>query len=136
MQKALRDQTNKKGIDYVIALRTEHGQPIENLSPLSAEDEQLYLSYYTKQLAGKGRKKWPPKVVATAVTFVKRFYLYHSCMEHEVDKVVFTCLYVAGKVCPSLCSLKPCTDEDAELSVINVMSSPGVYVVGQQGHSK
>ena len=100
VQKALREQTNQKGIEYVIALRTEHAQPVENLSPLSAEEEQLYISYYTKLMAGRGRNKWPPKVVATAVTFVKRFYLYHSCMEHEVDKVVFACLYVAGKVCP------------------------------------
>lgn len=102
LQKALREETNQKGIDYVIALRKEHGLPTDNLSPVSTEEEYLYSSYYTRMLA-KGKKKWPPKVLATAITFVKRFFLHHSCMEHEVIKIVFTCLYIAGKVrCLSL----------------------------------
>lgn len=78
----------------------------------------MYVSYYTRILASKGRKKYPPKVVATAVTFVKRFFLHHSCMEHEVIKVVFTCLYVSGKVRLLPCLLHPpklCSGHDSEL---------------------
>jgi hypothetical protein len=98
LQKSLRAEANKSGIQYVLALRKEHGLPTDGLDPLSFEEEQIYAAYYTRALAAKSRKKWPPKVIATAVTFVKRFFLHHSCMEHEVSKVVCTCLYISGKV--------------------------------------
>jgi hypothetical protein len=98
MQQAQRKQANEQGIQYVIKLRTEHGEPVQDLNPLTPEQEVTLCSYYAQLLARKGKTTWDPKVTATAVTFIKRFFLNHSCMEYEVIKIVFTCLYVAGKV--------------------------------------
>ena len=30
--------------------------------------------------------------------YLKRFYLYHSCLNHDPARLMLTCIYVAGKV--------------------------------------
>ena len=30
--------------------------------------------------------------------YLKRFYLHHSCLNHDPARLMLTCIYVAGKV--------------------------------------
>eukprot|EP00892_Ulva_mutabilis_P007192 jgi/Ulvmu1/4845/UM020_0131.1 len=94
-----RVQANKAGIEFVLKLRAEHGEPTADLRPLTPSDELELVSFYAYKLAAKGVELWPRKVIATAVAFLKRFYLDQSCIQHEVRKIAFACLYIAGKVC-------------------------------------
>lgn len=98
-QSKRRTQANQAGIDFVIKLRAEHGEVTTGLDPLTPSDELELVSFYAYKLAAKGMDLWPRKVIATAVTFLKRFYLDQSCIQHEVRKIAFACLYIAGKVC-------------------------------------
>lgn len=98
MQKA-----NEAGTAHVLALRESHQLPLEGVSPLSAADELKIVQYYTSMLSSPSvRKLVPPKVVATAITFLQRFYLDHSNMEHDALRITLTCLYIACKVRKSL----------------------------------
>lgn len=99
LQSTRRAQANQAGIDYVLKLRAEHGEPTTGLDPLTPSDELELVSFYAYKLAAKGVDLWPRKVIATAVAFLKRFYLDKSCIQHEVRKIAFACLYIAGKVC-------------------------------------
>ena len=42
--------------------------------------------------------RFPAKVQAAAITFLSRFYLRHSPLEHDVKDTMLACLYLAGKV--------------------------------------
>jgi Cyclin, N-terminal domain len=92
---------NAAGIQHVTDLRSRHGETMEGLDPLSAADEAELVSFYVQQLskltASAGRRV-PPHVSATAITYLRRFYLDHSCMEHDPLRIASTCLYIAGKV--------------------------------------
>lgn len=99
LQVKQRALANESGVNFVLNLRKEHGEQTTNLIPVTPADELELISFYSYKLAAKGVDLWPRKVIATAVTFLKRFYLEHSVIEHEVRKIAFACLYIAGKVC-------------------------------------
>lgn len=82
----------------MLNLRKTHGESTEDLTPLTPADEAKVVLYYSQRLAsGTVRERRPRKVIATAVTFLKRFYLHHSVMDHDALRVMLTCLYIAGK---------------------------------------
>lgn len=94
-----RAHANEAGVDFVLKLRADHGEPTTDLDAVTPADELELISFYAYKLAAKGLDLWPRKVIATAVTFLKRFYLDHSIIQYEVRKIAFACLYIAGKVC-------------------------------------
>ena len=64
---------------------------------------------------------FPAKVQAAAITFLARFYLRHSPLEHDVKNIMLACLYLAGKV-------RPPTDGGIGSTlarVLGVCNSPG-----------
>lgn len=90
---------NEAGTAHVIQLRTTHGLPTESVAGLTSAEEHSIVRFYTSMLAAFAlRKTLPPKVAATAITFLKRFYLDHSNMEHDALRIAPTCLYIACKV--------------------------------------
>lgn len=40
----------------------------------------------------------PRRVLGTALTYLKRIYVSHSCLEHDPQQLLLTCLYLACKV--------------------------------------
>jgi cyclin H len=80
-------------------LWVKHDLSADNLEPLSPDEEAKLVLYYTKMLESPAIKQLcPRKVVATAITYLKRFYLVQSTMEHDVLRITLACLYIAGKV--------------------------------------
>ena len=41
----------------------------------------------------------PPPLQAAAQMYLKRFYLLHSCMDHDPQPIALVCVYIACKVC-------------------------------------
>lgn len=67
--------------------------------PISVEEELLLLKYYGTKLQLMCRElRFPKKVLGSAVTYFKRFYLNTSALDSDPQHVVLTCLYLACKV--------------------------------------
>eukprot|EP00128_Syssomonas_multiformis_P007621 Colp12_sorted_trinity150504_noHs@19806 len=69
---------------------------------LGAEDEKKFVNYMLqklKQFCESGLTiPAPPKVVATASTYFKRFYLKNSMMNYDPSDMMFVCVFLACKV--------------------------------------
>ena len=73
----------------------------KKLRPPSLADEAVLLKYYKGRVQEMCRAfGFPAKVQAAAITFLSRFYLRHSPLEHDVKDIMLACLYLAGKVMP------------------------------------
>jgi len=71
----------------------------KKLRPPSLADEAVLLKYYKGRVQEMCRAfGFPAKVQAAAITFLSRFYLKDSPLEHDVKDIMLVCLYLAGKV--------------------------------------
>lgn len=57
----------------------------------------------------------PRRVLGTALTYLKRIYVSHSCLEHDPQQLLLTCLYLACKVGAGRCKLGSCTPSQCRL---------------------
>lgn len=66
---------------------------------LTVEEEVELLKYYCNNLLVLGSEefKYPIHVTATAIQFLKRFYLTHSLMQYAPKKIMPTALFLANK---------------------------------------
>ncbi|RHZ69842.1 hypothetical protein Glove_277g36 [Diversispora epigaea] len=72
---------------------------------LTVEDELALCKYYQTQIRAMINQfsveirdnKFTDKVWATAVTFVKRFYLRNTVMNYHPKEIIVTCLFLAAK---------------------------------------
>ena len=61
----------------------------------------MLLKYYKAKVQDMCRALgYPCKVQAAAITFLARFYIRHSPLEHDIKDTMLACLYLAGKVRP------------------------------------
>ena len=66
---------------------------------LSLDEELLLLKYYASKLQHACRElRLPRRVLGTALTYLKRIYLVHACLEQDPQQLLLTCLYLACKV--------------------------------------
>ena len=65
----------------------------------SGEEERALLKFYGTKLQHACRElRLPRRVLGTAVTYLKRVYLSHSCLDHDPQQLLLSCLYLACKV--------------------------------------
>ncbi|TNY19432.1 cyclin-like protein [Rhodotorula diobovata] len=65
---------------------------------LSVADEQLLVAYYLQQAVGLcGAFKFPEAVSATALSYLKRFYLRNTAMDYHPKDIMLTCVFLATK---------------------------------------
>ncbi|KPV77706.1 uncharacterized protein RHOBADRAFT_51524 [Rhodotorula graminis WP1] len=65
---------------------------------LSVADEQLLVAYYLQQAVGLcGAFKFPEMVTATALSYLKRFYLRNTAMDYHPKDIMLTCVFLATK---------------------------------------
>jgi cyclin H len=63
------------------------------------DEELLLLKYYASKLQHACRElRLPRRVLGTALTYLKRIYLVHACLEQDPQQLLLTCLYLACKV--------------------------------------
>ncbi|BGP56168.1 hypothetical protein JCM8202_005936 [Rhodotorula sphaerocarpa] len=72
--------------------------PPSEIQYLTVEDEQALVTYYLTQVAAMcGAFKYPEIVTATAMTYLKRFYLRNTCMDYHPKNIMLTCVFLATK---------------------------------------
>ncbi|KAI9498699.1 cyclin-like protein [Zychaea mexicana] len=69
-----------------------------DLKYLSVDDELVLCRFFESQLQGIcSHFKFPDVVMATAVIYMKRFYLHNTVMDYHPKDVLLTCLFLATK---------------------------------------
>lgn len=72
--------------------------PPSEIQYLTVADEQALVTYYLTQVAAMcGAFKYPEIVTATAMTYLKRFYLRNTCMDYHPKNIMLTCVFLATK---------------------------------------
>ncbi|GAA5889368.1 hypothetical protein JCM5296_006342 [Sporobolomyces johnsonii] len=72
--------------------------PPSEIEYLTVADEQSLVTYYLTQIPALcGAYQFPEMVQATAMTYLKRFYLRNTCMDYHPKNVMLTCLFLATK---------------------------------------
>lgn len=98
-----------------IAVTTEARERIEQqlqddvntISFLSVKEEWELVGYYATQMEGLSVYfEFSSHIKATAVTYLKRFYLRHSVMDYHPKPIMLTCLFLATKACDHYISLE------------------------------
>ncbi|GAA6012916.1 hypothetical protein JCM11491_006225 [Sporobolomyces phaffii] len=65
---------------------------------LTVEDEQLLVTYYLTQVQAMcGAFQFPEMVQATAMSYLKRFYLGNTVMDYHPKNIMLTCVFLATK---------------------------------------
>ncbi|KAI7872318.1 cyclin-like protein [Spinellus fusiger] len=65
---------------------------------LSVQDELALCGFYEKQLQGICKHlKFTEMVMATAVIYMKRFFLHNTVMDYHPKDILLTCLFLATK---------------------------------------
>ncbi|GAA5964990.1 hypothetical protein JCM3765_004819 [Sporobolomyces pararoseus] len=65
---------------------------------LTVEDEQLLVTYYLTQIQAMcGAFQFPEMVQATAMSYLKRFYLGNTVMDYHPKNIMLTCVFLATK---------------------------------------
>lgn len=78
-------------------MKDPNGEVQKNL--LTEQEEGLLLAHYVQKLCHVAANlKLPKKVLSTAVTFLKRFYISVNVMEYDPQQMVLVCLYLSCKV--------------------------------------
>ncbi|KAF9296019.1 hypothetical protein BGZ88_000889 [Linnemannia elongata] len=83
-------------------LRTAQGLSLDDLPQdfkyLTVEDELTLLGFYERRIV-KIFQYWklPSYVMATAVVYMKRFFLENTVMDHHPKDVMLTCMFLARK---------------------------------------
>jgi len=95
---ALREEANKKFVTKYGA----HMSPDErNTFFLDANEEHIIQKcheYMLRDFCHKFQPTMPKYVFATALNYLKRFYLYNSVMDYHPKEIMVTCLFLACKV--------------------------------------
>ncbi|KAI5479387.1 cyclin H [Pseudohyphozyma bogoriensis] len=78
--------------------RSNSPTPPSEIEYLTVADELSLVTYYLTQVAALcGAFRFPEMVQATAMTYLKRFYLRNTCMDYHPKNVMLTCVFLATK---------------------------------------
>ncbi|KAG4304982.1 hypothetical protein PORY_001657 [Pneumocystis oryctolagi] len=81
-------------------------QDISSISFLNVYEEWILVGYYAMQIEKLGSYfEFSSHIKATAVMYLKRFYLLYSVMDYHPKLIMLTCLFLATKVCDHYISL-------------------------------
>ncbi|KAK9320237.1 cyclin-like protein [Lipomyces orientalis] len=96
---SIREKVNRHAIAKIKKEHASKGldddQPVEFLSVEEEQDLVLYYCGKVQDMAGVF--KLPSHVKATAISYLKRFYLRYSVMDYHPKNVLHTCLFLAAK---------------------------------------
>ncbi|KAH7883723.1 cyclin-like protein [Phlebopus sp. FC_14] len=93
-----------------------------NISFLDAGDEQLLVKLYITKIPHLcGHFRFPEEVEATAITYLKRFYLKNTVMDWHPKNVMLTALFLATKTTNNPISLDSYTSNVPKTSPSDVL---------------
>lgn len=85
--------------DHRDSLTDEELKTIEEKAiPVNMEEEVKLVDFYAKKVQGIAQRlNLPTEIIATAITFFRRFFLENSVLEIEPKAIVFTTIFLACK---------------------------------------
>lgn len=100
----IRNERTKEAIDRVkrnmkeeMAASTE-ALPVKDTEYLTADEELSLCRFYEMQLQAMSKHcKFTDMVMATAVIYMKRFFLHNTVMDYHPKDILLTCLFLATK---------------------------------------
>lgn len=94
---SLRSNTHKEACDSIMRYMSETPSNSQ-LELLSVEDEVAIMRFYLMRIGKLVKAVGLPSLIeATAMTFMKRFYLRNSCMQFHPKLIMLTSIYLASK---------------------------------------
>jgi len=94
----------------------------QNILFLSASEEYALVKHYITKIAQLcGHFRFPEEVEATAVTYLKRFYLKNTVMDWHPKNVMLTALFLALKTTNNAISLDDYTSRIPKTSPADVL---------------
>ncbi|CAG8587639.1 3834_t:CDS:2 [Paraglomus occultum] len=105
----IRTQTNTSTVERVKRLLTEEltlreteqtdspRPPPEEIPYLTADEELALCRYYEAMIRNFPGANFPDEVKATAIVYMKRFYLRNSIMDYHPKTIMMTCLFLGAK---------------------------------------
>lgn len=95
-RKKFRTDPGCEGGETVDGIVQAEGDPAYKVTH---EDERKLLRFYMGEMVNLcASMKFPTKVKATALMYLKRFFLYSSCINQPPMKMMLTCIYLACKI--------------------------------------
>ncbi|KAF9270365.1 cyclin-like protein [Marasmius fiardii PR-910] len=93
-----------------------------NVTFLTADEESLLVTFYATRITQIcGRFRFPEEVEATAVTYLKRFYLKNTVMDWHPKNVMLTAVFLATKTTNNPISLEAYTSHIPNTSASDVL---------------
>ncbi|KAG1174841.1 hypothetical protein G6F70_004503 [Rhizopus microsporus] len=93
----IRNKRTEEAIDRVKKNQKKDSE-VDDEKFLSAKEELALCRFYEKQLEGMCKHlKFSDMVMATAVIYMKRFFLYNTVMDYHPKDIFLTCLFLATK---------------------------------------
>ncbi|KAL6070827.1 hypothetical protein QOT17_006583 [Balamuthia mandrillaris] len=103
-----KQETYERGIAHL-------GDSNSAAAAMTLEEEDLLKRHYQTTIQEACAKMGvPDKVMASAITYFKRYFLKHPITHHSLKHIMATCIYVAGKI--EECVI-PATDLAAHLKM-------------------
>ncbi|KAF0982539.1 hypothetical protein FDP41_011469 [Naegleria fowleri] len=94
----IRNKSLEKVKEQILQLQEKYTEKLSANDLLSPEEESLIVLKYSEMLLEISTQlKYPLHVKATALTYLKRFYLKHSIMEYDIVFMMLTCIFLATK---------------------------------------
>ncbi|KAK9463662.1 cyclin-like protein [Lipomyces oligophaga] len=97
----------RKSVNEIAAENLQYENSTSGLAPdlvpsasaylTSDEEYDLLLHYSVKLQEASAVYKLPSHIKATAISYMKRFYLKYSLMEYHPHNIMYTCLFLATK---------------------------------------
>lgn len=95
---ALRKQTHETALHNAHSYTSEDVSQNSNLTCLTQDEELRLVKRYCEQIrTTNDHFKWPINIKATAVQYLKRFYLTNSCLIYPPKDIYKTVLFLASK---------------------------------------
>ncbi|KAG2393961.1 hypothetical protein C9374_003725 [Naegleria lovaniensis] len=94
----IRNKSLEKVRQQILDLQEKYSEKLSENDLLSPEEESLIVLRFSETLLHISTKlMYPLHVKATALTYLKRFYLKHSIMEYDIVFMMLTCIFLATK---------------------------------------
>ncbi|CCH44566.1 Cyclin CCL1 [Wickerhamomyces ciferrii] len=94
-----RRSINQKGLDRVEKVLNETPEvDSSQIERVTVDEEQKLISFHSRRIIMLAKYfNMPSQVRATAISFLRKFYLVNSVMEYHPKLVLLTCLFLAAK---------------------------------------
>ncbi len=99
MMFALKCSLTRNCVCHTSTTLSTHTGTLDKL--ITPEEERLFCAYYqhkAQEICATALPNFPRKVAATAVTYVKRYYMTRSLLDQHPAVIMLTAIYLAGKV--------------------------------------